>query len=78
MVFVIKSAIKNTLRRQAIRQTWGGIKNFDQAVFEIVFVLGNSTDSETMKEIADENSHHGDILQFYMPDAAEYVMSFVK
>jgi len=68
MVFVIKSAIKNFSRRQAIRQTWGGVKIFKQAAFEIVFLLGTFSNEETMQEVSDENSRYGDILQIDIPD----------
>ena len=74
MVFVVKSAIKNSDRRNAIRNTWGGVKLYRDVMFEIVFILGNSSDAQAMAKIETENQKYGDILQYNKKDTAEYVM----
>ena len=68
MVFVVKSAIGNRLRRDAIRQTWGSVKFLDIVSFETIFVVGNTSDINTMNKVADESNKYGDILQFNAED----------
>ena len=68
MVFVIKSAITNYDRRNAIRKIWGGVKVFNDARFEVVFVIGTSTKEGSYQNILKENKEFGDILQFNVED----------
>ena len=72
MVFVVKSAISNFDRRQAIRQTWGNVKMYNGVMFETVFVVGKTTDHKLMEQIGEENIQHGDILQLELNDIPEY------
>ena len=72
MVFVIKSAVTNQDRRNVIRSTWGGVKVFDDVMFEIIFVLGTSTDAEITKKVKAESQLYGDILQCDLKDYARY------
>ena len=73
MVFVIKSAVINFDRRTAIRKTWGSVKIFGDASFEIVFVLGKPSNKNFTQNILTEDRKHGDILQFDLEDSAAYV-----
>jgi len=74
MVFVVKSAISNFNRRNAIRHTWGNVKIYKNVIFQTVFVLGGTYDSNLMHQISQENHLHGDILQFNVNDTAGYVI----
>ena len=71
MIFVVKSALTNFHRRQAIRQTWGSVKVFKDILFQTVFVVGDTFENEPRKRIAEENRLHGDILQFNIKDTVE-------
>ena len=76
MVFVVKSSINNIDRRDVIRKTWGKVRVFGNARFATVFVLGNSTDKNLMRNIMNENKRHGDIIQFNLIDKPEYVQNY--
>ena len=73
MVFVVKSAVSNTDRRDAIRATWGNVKVYKGIMFETVFVLGQTADDEIIKTITQEHRKHGDILQYNLKDSAQCV-----
>ncbi|CAK8681145.1 unnamed protein product [Clavelina lepadiformis] len=73
MVFLVKSAIKNRNRRDAIRSTWGSVKIYDDVMFETVFILGSSNETSDLDDIEVESSLHGDILQYNLHDSAKTV-----
>ncbi|XP_076813670.1 beta-1,3-galactosyltransferase 5-like [Clavelina lepadiformis] len=73
MVYLVKSAIYNKERRDAIRETWASVKVFDGAIFQIVFILGKSKSESVNREINIEASRHGDILLCDELDSSQFV-----
>ncbi|KAH8345055.1 beta-1,3-galactosyltransferase brn [Drosophila kikkawai] len=67
LTLLIKSAVRNVRRREAIRRTWGYEGRFSDVHLRRVFVLGSAGESE--KDVAWESREHGDILQANFVDA---------
>ncbi|KAH8289546.1 hypothetical protein KR054_007132 [Drosophila jambulina] len=67
LTLLIKSAVGNVRRREAIRRTWGYEGRFSDVHLRRVFVLGNAGEAE--KDVAWESREHGDILQADFVDA---------
>lgn len=63
LTILIKSAIKNTQRRQAIRKTWGYESRFSDVHIRRAFMLGVSGIDDDIFAIDAEAKHHGDIIQ---------------
>lgn len=69
LTLLIKSALGNVQRREAIRRTWGYEKRFSDVLIRRVFLLGAST-SATLMDIADKEAKtYGDIVQSDFIDA---------
>jgi len=69
VTFLIKSAIKNGIRRNLIRETWGSVESIDKQRFGIIFMIGKSEDQNFEKLLRKENSVFGDILQSDVSDS---------
>nr|XP_016935095.1 beta-1,3-galactosyltransferase brn [Drosophila suzukii] len=67
ITLLIKSAVANAQRREAIRRTWGYESRFSDVHLRRVFLLGSGQESE--KDVAWESREHGDILQADFTDA---------
>lgn len=63
LTIIVKSALRNTERRQAIRKTWGFEKRFSDVHLKRVFMLGISHDESLMAAISSEAQQNGDIVQ---------------
>jgi len=64
LVFVIKSAVPNFERREAIRQTWGYEKRFSDVDIRRVFLLGRLPSLPEQELAVDrEDDRYGDIVQ---------------
>ncbi|XP_065581165.1 beta-1,3-galactosyltransferase brn-like isoform X2 [Artemia franciscana] len=62
LVIIVKSAVENLARRNAIRDTWGRDSSLDLIV-RTVFVLGNKSDNnQSQSDARRENIEHGDII----------------
>ncbi|XP_076813954.1 beta-1,3-galactosyltransferase 1-like [Clavelina lepadiformis] len=73
IVFLVKSAQKNSDRRDSIRSTWGSIKIFDDVIFQVVFILGKSADNAENMRLKIEASKYGDILLCDVEDSSKFV-----
>uniref|UniRef100_A0A1L8E1B6 Hexosyltransferase n=1 Tax=Nyssomyia neivai TaxID=330878 RepID=A0A1L8E1B6_9DIPT len=72
LVFLVKSALPNFKRRNAIRATWGFERRFSDVTVRTVFLLGVSKDPndlETQKLIDIEASNYRDVVQADFHDA---------
>lgn len=67
ITILVKSAVANVRRRDAIRRTWGYEARFSDVQLRRVFLLG--TAEEGQKDVAWEAREHGDILQGDFVDA---------
>ncbi|XP_017101568.2 beta-1,3-galactosyltransferase brn [Drosophila bipectinata] len=67
LTILVKSAVANVRRRDAIRRTWGYEARFSDVQLRRVFLLG--TAEEGQKDVAWEAREHGDILQGDFVDA---------
>ncbi|XP_059607544.1 beta-1,3-galactosyltransferase brn [Phlebotomus argentipes] len=63
LVFLVKSALSNFKRRNAIRMTWGFERRFSDVTVRTVFLLGTSPDQETQKLVDIESGSFHDVLQ---------------
>lgn len=63
LVFLIKSALKNFKRRNAIRKTWGYERRFSDVIIRTVFLLGTGDNRELQKHIDIESDQYKDIVQ---------------
>lgn len=63
LVFLVKSAMRNFKRRNAIRATWGFERRFSDVTVRTVFLLGTSDEQETQKLIEIEATSYRDVLQ---------------
>lgn len=65
LVYIVKSAVSNFARRQAIRSTWGYERRFSDVIIKTVFVLGttNSQDQHQQLVIQREIDKFKDIIQ---------------
>ncbi|KAI8036206.1 beta-1,3-galactosyltransferase brn [Drosophila gunungcola] len=68
LTLLIKSAVGNFQRREAIRRTWGYEGRFSDVHLRRVFVLGGAQE-KSEKDVAWESREHGDILQADFVDA---------
>ncbi|XP_076819568.1 beta-1,3-galactosyltransferase 1-like [Clavelina lepadiformis] len=73
MVYLVKSAVYNWDRRDAIRRTWGSEKVVNSAIFQVVFVLGKSVNGTFTEQIQLESEEYGDILLCNETDSAQFV-----
>lgn len=63
LIFVVKSAIDNSVKRQTIRETWGTRSLLKAKNMALFFVVGKPFPlEEKMKSIKLESDQHGDIL----------------
>jgi len=64
LVYVVKSAIANSQRRDAIRKTWGYERRFSDAPIKTVFLLGQALhDVKLQAQVEAEERLHNDIVQ---------------
>lgn len=64
ILYVIKSALINKEKRDAIRKTWGWEKRFSDVIIRRVFVVGISVDNaEIQEKILEEHAQNKDIVQ---------------
>lgn len=65
LVFIIKSAMRNLARRNAIRQSWGFERRFSDVLIRTVFILGQTAerDEELQLLIDEEHENYNDIVQ---------------
>ncbi|XP_055852734.1 beta-1,3-galactosyltransferase brn [Episyrphus balteatus] len=68
ITFIVKSAMPNFERRQAIRQTWGYETRFSDVIIRTVFMLGVSNNQELQKHIKTESLQYNDIVQSNFED----------
>lgn len=69
LTLLIKSALPNVKRREAIRRTWGYEQRFSDVHVRRVFLLGASTSSAQMDTADTEARQYGDIVQSDFIDA---------
>jgi len=64
LVYLVKSAVGNSERRQAIRQSWGYEKRFSDVPIRTVFLLGQAShDVKLQAKVESEARLYGDIVQ---------------
>ena len=63
-VFLVKSAVKNFMNRQILRNTWGEIASINDMRLQTIFILGRSSDEKLQSLILEEAEEYGDILQY--------------
>jgi len=63
LVILVKSAMKNEERRNAIRSTWGYEQRFSDVIIRTVFILGVAPDIELQEKINAEQVKNLDIVQ---------------
>lgn len=68
LVYVVKSAVGNFRRREAIRKTWGFERRFSDVAIRTVFLIGVPDDSDAKSDevkagLFQEQSNHGDLVQ---------------
>ncbi|XP_017012033.2 beta-1,3-galactosyltransferase brn [Drosophila takahashii] len=68
LTLLIKSAVGNVQRREAIRRTWGYEGRFSDVQLRRIFLLGQSALGGE-KDVAWESREHGDILQADFADS---------
>ncbi|TMW44107.1 hypothetical protein DOY81_010813 [Sarcophaga bullata] len=69
LTLLIKSALPNGKRREAIRRTWGYEQRFSDVHIRRVFLLGSSVSSSLMDMADSEARQYGDIVQSDFIDA---------
>ncbi|KAL7743755.1 hypothetical protein ACLKA6_016815 [Drosophila palustris] len=69
LTILIKSAVGNQQRRQAIRKTWGYESRFSDVHIRRAFLLGVSGDNNKNEAAAKEAKQHGDIIRADFADA---------
>lgn len=69
LTLLIKSALPNAKRREAIRRTWGYEQRFSDVHVRRVFLLGASENSALMDLVDTEARQYGDIVQSDFIDA---------
>ena len=64
LVYLVKSAVGNSERRQAIRKSWGFEKRFSDVPIRTVFLLGQAPhDVKLQAAVESESRLHNDIVQ---------------
>ena len=64
LVYLVKSAVANSERRQAIRKSWGFEKRFSDVPIRTVFLLGQAAhDVKLQAKVESEARLYGDIVQ---------------
>lgn len=63
LVLLVKSAMKNFNRREAIRKCWGYERRFSDIIIRTVFLLGINENAELQKHINIESDQYKDIVQ---------------
>ncbi|GLV38814.1 brainiac [Carabus blaptoides fortunei] len=63
LVYIVKSAIHNGARREAIRQSWGYEHRFSDVTIRTVFLLGVDSDGTSFDTVKSEYNKYGDIVQ---------------
>lgn len=82
LLFMIKSALGNTLQRNAIRNSWGWEKRFSDVSIRRVFILGIDPDNPAIQDKIDEEfQRYDDIIQAdfvdnYYNNTVKTMMSF--
>lgn len=70
IVFLVKSAVENFNRREAIRRSWGFENRFSDVFFKTIFLLGTHFESNELKLKVDiESINYHDIVQGSFEDA---------
>lgn len=62
LLILVASTFDNWERRQAIRDTWGGVQHLQDLAARLVFLLGR-TDDAPQDMIDAESAEYGDVLQ---------------
>lgn len=68
LVLIIKSAVNNSNRRSAIRNSWGFESRFSDVIIKRVFVLGVLENDNLLDNIKKEQENYGDIVQANFQD----------
>lgn len=70
LLIYVHSDVKNVNSRLTIRNTWGGVRQFD-AVVKLIFVVGMTSDQSDSAQIdlKEENERYGDVVQANFTDA---------
>jgi len=64
VLFLVKSAMANSDRREVIRKTWGYEKRFSDVPIRTVFLLGHAPHDVRLQALIEaESQQHGDIVQ---------------
>ena len=63
VITLVHSASENTMKRIAIRNTWGKRKYIFNKTVEVVFILGQAANSKMMSSVKKESDLYGDIVQ---------------
>lgn len=81
ILYVIKSALANEDKRNAIRKSWGWENRFSDVNIKRIFMLGISRDSFTQDQIDEESAKNKDLVQAefidtYYNNTIKTIMSF--
>lgn len=81
ILFVIKSALANEDKRNAIRKSWGWENRFSDVNIKRIFMLGMPRDSFTQDKIDEESARNKDLVQgefidAYYNNTIKTIMSF--
>ncbi|XP_076822332.1 beta-1,3-galactosyltransferase 5-like [Clavelina lepadiformis] len=73
MVFFVKSAGPNQVRRELLRRTWASLSYVEGGRFETVFVIGKTNVPKYVSLLNEEHKRYGDLLQFNDFDDYEHI-----
>ncbi|CAK8674734.1 unnamed protein product [Clavelina lepadiformis] len=73
MVFFVKSAAPNQVRRELLRRTWASLSYVEGGRFETVFVIGKTDVPKYVSLLQEESERYGDLLQFNDFDDYEHI-----
>lgn len=69
VIMMIFTTHGETLRREAIRQTWASVTRQNTANTRHFFILGRSNSTKQMRKTEDEHARHGDLLMLDFVDS---------
>ena len=69
VIMMIFTTHRETLRREAIRQTWASVTRQNTANTRHFFILGRSNSTKQMRKTEDEHARHGDLLMLDFVDS---------
>ena len=69
VIMMIFTTHRETLRREAIRQTWASVTRQSTANTRHFFILGRSNSTKQMRKTEDEHARHGDLLMLDFVDS---------